>query len=113
LLPALLKTLSKSKFRFKSVVFTSNEPWKNPAEHLGGDLVNNTVVNDTTLPTQNELATHFKSIAGDLNVEYENIAVVPNVETAVDLVKDSNRVLVTGSLHLVGSCLTVLEVPVS
>jgi folylpolyglutamate synthase len=112
LLPPLVETFSKANIKFKDIIFTTNEPWNDPSAHSGGDLVNNTVSFDASLPIQNELAVHFRTIANDFGFHFDTVKVVPNTEKALEYASASDRVLITGSLHLVGSCLTVFETPV-
>jgi folylpolyglutamate synthase len=107
--PPLLKVFGKG-FRFEKIVFTTNNPWKDPSLHEGADLMDLTVHPDPELLMQKQLKETFILEAAKIGIEYGNIEVFSNVESAIEDAADSDRVLITGSLYLVGSSMTVLGI---
>lgn len=78
-----------------------------------GDLVNNMVDPDPEQKTQHELKTIFLEMASEYGIGlrsgHEAVAVVRSVNDALAMASDCDHVLITGSLHLVGSALTVFN----
>jgi folylpolyglutamate synthase len=71
------------------------------------DLVNNTVDRDDSLKLQNSLRAEWKRLTGC----DDQVSVVKSVEEAIDRFrreKVDRKVLVCGSLHLLGGVLTIL-----
>jgi folylpolyglutamate synthase/dihydropteroate synthase len=78
---------------------------------LETDAINHTVVNDKTLSLQKA---NQEAWAKLITVPTE-MEIQPSIESAMQSIKSSNtgtRVLVTGSLHLVGGTLSYLNVDV-
>ncbi|KAJ3320284.1 Folylpolyglutamate synthetase [Boothiomyces sp. JEL0866] len=105
LFPALLKRFKN--ISFDKVVFTTNDPWKDPSAHSGGDLINNMTEPDLVLKAQHDLKDIWLTLAKEYGVESKEVLVVGSCEEAIGKAYSENsEVLITGSLHLVGSCLT-------
>ncbi|KAJ3269419.1 Folylpolyglutamate synthetase [Terramyces sp. JEL0728] len=111
LFPALLKKLKSTSF--DKVVFTTNEPWKDPSAHTGGDLVNNMAEPDLILKGQHDLKDTWIALSKEYGVDSSAVLVAGSCEDAIEKAyADNSEVLITGSLHLVGSCLTAFEASV-
>jgi folylpolyglutamate synthase len=108
LLPPIIETLA-NQVQFSNIIFTTNDPWKVPNAHGGADYVNNNAAPDPELKVQTTLGQIFEDLAKKNNLQYGNITICSSVEEALERVEPRSMVLVTGSLHLVGSVLTVMK----
>ena len=109
LFPGLLKVLVENKICFKRVIFTSNDSFSEPGSP---DLMNKMVDPDPFQKTQHELKFIFLEMAlehGLLLQSVDNVSVVKSVNDALSLASDCDQVLITGSLHLVGSALGIFS----
>jgi folylpolyglutamate synthase len=91
---------------FGRVVFCSNETYK--TESYAEDLVNNSVEKDEGLTQQKSLRDEWCGLTG----AGEDVKVVKSIEEALDVFRgdkdEGQKVLVCGSLHLLGGVLTLL-----
>lgn len=76
------------------------------------DLVNRTVAKDPQLKTQHQMALSWQSRTGGVS---DKTVVCGTVQEAIERVEREGlkEVLVTGSLHLIGSTMTCLDMPVA
>eukprot|EP00842_Homolaphlyctis_polyrhiza_P005233 jgi/Hompol1/5710/HPOL_002417-RA len=100
--------------RIKRIVFCTNDPFVAGAT---GDLVNNNVRRDTELKSQRELEAAWKTLLGTDPSKQVETSVVGSVEAAAEIINQETpgaqkRVLITGSLHLVGSFMTLVKADV-
>jgi len=111
LLGPLAKFYSKDAGVFKRVVFCTNETFAEEAVVSAPDLTNKSTPCDSGLHAQHQLANAWKElIKDDAGCQ---IDVVRSVQQSIDLLAgQGKRVLVTGSLHLIGGVLTVLKAEV-
>ena len=109
LLPPLIKTF-REKVMFEKVIFTTNNPWIKPPEQ-DSDLANNNAPVDATFKVQHTLVQVWKQLCKEHDYPCDHVFVCGTVQEAIENSK-SEKMLITGSLHLVGSALTVLGAPV-
>ncbi|EFX06379.1 tetrahydrofolylpolyglutamate synthase [Grosmannia clavigera kw1407] len=110
LLRVVHETVYRAGVRFQHAVFCTNVTYKDNSWKV--DFVNNNVDPSElkSLSLQQTLADYWKTLDPDTDV-----AVAPTVEDAVDRVRAigggqvDTRTLITGSFHLIGGALTVLE----
>ncbi|KAJ3291861.1 Folylpolyglutamate synthetase [Borealophlyctis nickersoniae] len=121
----LLKSLSdlhKSTVPFSHVVFCSNDIYAE-AEKQTTDTMNYTVSKDPDLSVQKQLAAAWETLCGasESSTSQPTVEVLPTIQEAVESIANRfrgnsegrGRVLVTGSLYLVGGVLRVLKAEVS
>jgi folylpolyglutamate synthase len=92
---------------FQRVVFCSNETYK--TADYAPDLVNNSVEKDEGLSMQKSLRDEWMELTGN----EKGVEVVKSIEEALDVFRNGRKeagqkVLVCGSLHLLGGVLTLL-----
>ncbi|TPX64289.1 tetrahydrofolate synthase [Spizellomyces sp. 'palustris'] len=123
LLKALVE-LHKSSVPFSRVVFCTNDSYRPGSGQTKTDQTNYTVLPDDELSIQKELADAWKTLIGSdtgVNGVVAEIEIQPSIEDAVESISRyyskvqavHPRVLVTGSLYLVGGLLTFLKADVS
>lgn len=108
----------EKRVRTQIIIIHTLTPISTIAIPTSSDLTNNTVVKDLDLKLQHSLARDWKALTEssdcDNNDPSSKTYVVGSIEEAVDLViagsplSPSNKVLVTGSLHLIGGVLKIL-----
>lgn len=109
LLHVVHKTLADQKFGY--AIFCTNVTYKNNSWKV--DFVNNNIdpASLKSLSLQQELADEWRRISPAT----ETVTAMPTIEDAVDYVRQIEggnvdvRVLITGSFHLIGGALTILE----
>jgi folylpolyglutamate synthase len=109
LLHVVHKTLAGQTFGY--AIFCTNVTYKNNSWKV--DFVNNNIdpASLKSLSLQQELADEWRKISPTT----ETVTAMPTIEDAVDYVRQIEggdvdvRVLITGSFHLVGGALTILE----
>lgn len=107
LFPPLIDHFKRVGLGFAKVIFCTNDPYTDRAD---GDLANNMIDPDPDQKTQHQLKDTFSTLAHLAGLEFGDLIVVKSVQAAADIAAvSSDRVLVTGSLHLVGSALSVLK----
>jgi hypothetical protein len=110
LFPGLLKEFVDAGLCLDRVIFTTNDPF---SQSYVGDLVNNMVDPDPEQKTQQDLKTIFLEMASEyglcLRGGHDSVIVVKSVDDSLVATRDCDHVLITGSLHLVGSALTVFN----
>ncbi|KAI9032092.1 Mur ligase [Hyaloraphidium curvatum] len=107
---------------FTHVVFTTVTAYETKPKDASPDLVNNMVDKDPTLENQRTMLSsweHLLDTLGGAGGKRPDASVTATVEDAVKLAeglggsnRTATRALVTGSLHLIGACLTVLDAEV-
>ncbi|KAI9208294.1 Mur ligase [Polychytrium aggregatum] len=122
LLKPLAELVTSGRIQFSRVIFSTNDAFKPGSNRLNVDQINNTVVRDAALGAQKKLIQDYKTLVGSDLADESSLTVSASFEEAVDQVlefqrtaaaaDDSIRVLVTGSLHLIGACLSALEAEV-
>ncbi|KAH6588349.1 hypothetical protein BASA61_005992 [Batrachochytrium salamandrivorans] len=115
LLPPLVDMFKTSK-QLRSIVFCTNDPFSpesTSATASASDLTNNMVDLDPEHTSQHALAKAWATLAQDTPQSQVPTHVVDSVESAARLIANDGsskkRVLVTGSLHLIGSLMTLLH----
>ncbi|KAJ3149523.1 Folylpolyglutamate synthetase [Geranomyces michiganensis] len=121
----LLKALSKlhmSTVPFSRVVFCTNDAYPPGTTNGPTDQVNHTVQRDDHLTVQKELAAAWGTLVAahpHKSNRLANIDIQPSIQDAVQSIAAYStekgvqaRVLVTGSLYLIGGLLTVLKADV-
>jgi folylpolyglutamate synthase/dihydropteroate synthase len=105
----MLKVLQSKNITFDMVIFSTNDPFIS-ANSDNGDLTNNMVDPDPEMTVQHNLKDTFSRLSSESGMTIGKLVVARTVEEAMQIVaKDCKRVLVTGSLHLVGSALTLFD----
>ncbi|KAJ3181786.1 Folylpolyglutamate synthetase [Geranomyces variabilis] len=121
----LLKALAElhvSTVPFSRIVFCTNDAYPPGTTDGPTDQVNHTVRRDDHLTVQKELAAAWETLVAeqpDGSKRPVHIDIQPSIQDAVHSIAAYStekglqaRVLVTGSLYLIGGLLTVLEAPV-
>ena len=108
LFPCLIDAFVKADVCFQKIVFTTNDAYSGGGT---GDLVNRMVDVDVNQGTQHELLSIFSRLAVEKNLKFNpnSLVVVKSVKEAADEVSECHQCLITGSLHLIGSALTVFK----
>lgn len=107
----LLTTLHENSqhVQFRKVIFCTNKTYADSGYSEELTSINNSTDSVESMEVQNHLAHKWKELTGQV------ADVVGSIEEAVNLVRkdtdhhDGCRVLVTGSLHLVGGTMTVID----
>ncbi|KAI9104747.1 Mur ligase [Phlyctochytrium arcticum] len=118
-----LAEMHKTTVPFSKIVFSTNECFPPKSGKSKTDQTNHTVSKEEVNRTQQELREAWKTLVGNSESCANKIADVeihPNIEDAIHAIKRhfdvshpaTARVLVTGSLYLVGGLLTVLKADV-
>jgi folylpolyglutamate synthase len=107
LIPPLLKAIG-SNFQFSKIILSSNEPFET-SENKIGDITDSSIQQDSSLKLQKDLANTFREEAEKLNFIFGQINVAGSVAEACNMIDENERVLITGSLYLVGSALAVFD----
>ncbi|KAL5036377.1 hypothetical protein BDV3_005070 [Batrachochytrium dendrobatidis] len=118
LLLPLVKVFQTSS-TLKGVVFCTNDPFSPSSVAAGAgssDLTNNMVHADPEHKVQQDLARAWAALAKESSLPEVPITVMDSVESAAKFISTDRtgkkQVLVTGSLHLVGSVMTLLHAEV-
>lgn len=105
----MLKVFKLKNICFDLILFSTNEPFIS-AKNDNGDLTNNMVDPDPEMTIQHNLQQTFAKLATAAGVEVKKYAITRTVEEAIhSAASESRKILITGSLHLVGSALSVLD----
>ncbi|KAJ3014938.1 Folylpolyglutamate synthetase [Thoreauomyces humboldtii] len=120
----LLKALSqlhKTSVPFSRVIFCTNDAYRPGSADAPTDQVNHTVFQDSELTVQKELAQAWTTLVSENPAGVQPpVEIYASIEDAVQSVGEyaaadetrTPRVLVTGSLYLIGGLLTVLKAEV-
>ncbi|CCH59224.1 hypothetical protein TBLA_0B03850 [Henningerozyma blattae CBS 6284] len=112
LIDHLIETITPD-IHFDDVIFTTNVTWK--SGNYSADLVSLNTSKESVdkLEVQKSLAKHWKNLSPSTNTNSTNIHVTHSIQDAYEIIEKLSSkpvsIFVTGSLHLAGGLLVVLE----